>query len=147
MWIIDASPSPQRGFQQLLPLSSLCYEGKDFAISSTVPRACSLPLVRIALWGRDMRIVVLTGSFFLSNLAGFLYGKGLSVFCLATGVMILLFIALNKVNSPGIPPNGIYSRSANTKNYSGSCGMVSRSAGVSPQPYTPIQVEHYDQLR
>ena len=79
MWIIDAFPSPQRGFQQLLPLFSLCCEGNDFAISLAVPETSSSPLIRIAIWGRDMRIVILTGSFYLANLAGLLYGKGFSV--------------------------------------------------------------------
>jgi hypothetical protein len=76
MWIINAFPSPQRGSQQLLPLFSLCYEGNDFAISFVMPETSSSPLIRIAIWGRDMRIVVLTGSFFLANLAGLLYCKG-----------------------------------------------------------------------
>jgi len=148
MWIINAFPSPQRGFQQLPLLSSLCYEGNDFAISYAVPETSSSPLIRIAIWERDMRIVVLTGSLFLTNLAGLLYGKLFSVSRLATGVLIYLFIVLNKVNSPSPYPNGIYYfRSANTGNYSGSYRMVSKSAGVSPQPYRPVQVEHYDQLR
>lgn len=147
MWIIDAFPSPQRGFQQLLPLSSLCYEGNDIAISFAVPETGSSPLIRIAIWGRDMRIVVLTGSFFLANLAGLLFGKGFSVSRLAASVLILLFIALNKVNSPSPDPNGIYFRSANTRNHSESYRMVSRPAGVSPQPHRPVQVEHHDQLR
>jgi hypothetical protein len=147
MWLIDAFPSPQHGFQQLLPLSSLCYEGNNFAISFAVPEMNSSPLIRIAIWGRDMRIVVLTGSFFLANLAGLLYGKGFSVSRLATSVLTLLFIALNKVNSPSRYPNGIYFRSANTRTYLGSYRMVPRSAAVFPQPHTPVQVEHYDQLR
>jgi hypothetical protein len=147
MWIVDAFPSTQRGFQQLLPLSSLCYEGNDFAISFAVPETSSSPLIRIAIWGRDMRIVVLTGSLFLANLAGLLFGKAFSVSRLVTGVLILLFTALNKVNSPSPYPNGVYFRSANTRNYSESNRMVSKSAGVSPQPHIPVQVEHYDQLR
>lgn len=93
-----------------------------------------------------MRIVVLTGSFFLANLVGLLYGKGFSISRLATGDLILVFIALNKVKLPSSYPNGIYFRRANTRNYSGSYRMVSRSADVSPQPHTPVQVEHYDQL-
>jgi hypothetical protein len=138
MWIIDAFPSPQRGFQQLLPLFSLCYEGNDFAISLAVSEMSSSPLIRIAIWGRDIRIVVLTGSFFLANLAGLLYGKGFSVSRLATSLLILLFIALNKVNSPSPYPNGIYFRSTDTGNHSGSYRMVSRSAGVFPQPHRPV---------
>jgi len=67
------SYSPQRGFQQLLPLSSSCYEGNDFAISFAVPETSSLSLIRIAIWGRVMKIVVLTGSFFLANVAGLLF--------------------------------------------------------------------------
>jgi hypothetical protein len=147
MRIIDGFPSPQRGFQQLLPLSSLCYEGNDFAMFFAVPQTSSSPFIRIAIWGWDMRIVVLTGLFFLANLAGLLYRKGFSVSHLATGVLILLFTGLNKVNSPTPYPNGIYFYSANTRNYSDSYRMVSRSAGVSPQPHRPVQVEHYDQLR
>jgi len=46
-----------------------------------------------------MRIVVLTGSFFLANVAGLLYGKGFSVSRLAAGILILLSIGLNKVNT------------------------------------------------
>ena len=69
-------------------------------------------------------------------------------YLVATGVLILLSIALNKVNSPSPYPNGgIYFRSANIRNYSESDRMVSRSTGVSPQPHRPVQVEHYDQLR
>jgi hypothetical protein len=147
MWIIDAFLSPQRGFQQLLPLSSSCYEGNDFAISFAVPETSSLSLIRIAIWGRVMKIVVLTGSFFLANVAGLLFCNYFSVSRLATGVLTLLFIALNKVNSPRPYPNDIYFRRANTRNYSESNRMVSRSAGVSPHSHRPVQVEHYDQLR
>jgi hypothetical protein len=146
IWIIDAFPSPQRGFQLLPPLSSLCYEGNYFVISFASPGTSPSSLIRIAIWGRDMRIVVLTGSFFLANLAGLFYGKGFSVSGYVTGVLILLFIALNKVNSPSPYPNGICFRSANTGNHSGSYRMVTRSAGVFHQPHAPIQVEHYDQL-
>jgi len=116
-FVIDAFPSPQCGFQQLLPLSSLRYEGNNFAISFAVPETRSSPFIRIAIWGRDRRVVVLTGTFVLANLAGLLYGKGISVSRLATGVLILLFIALDKVNSPSPYLNGTYFRSANT-NYS-----------------------------
>jgi hypothetical protein len=79
IWAIDALPSPRLGSQQLLPHSSLCYEGNDFAVSFVVTEMGSSPLIRIAMWGRDMRIVVLTGSFFLANLAGMLYGKAFSI--------------------------------------------------------------------
>src|SRR5712671_6270558 len=85
MWIIDAFTSPQRGFRQLAPLSSLCYEGNDFITSFTVLETSFLPPIRIAIWGRDMRVVVLTGSLFLVNVVGLLYGNGFSVSILATG--------------------------------------------------------------
>jgi hypothetical protein len=138
MRIIDALSSPQRGFQQLLPLSSLCYEGNDIASFFAVPEMSSSPLIRIAIWGRDTRIVVLTGSFFLANMAGLLFSKGFSVSRLVTGVLILLFIALDKVNSPSPYPHSTYFRSADTREYSESDRMVSRSVRVSPQPHRPV---------
>lgn len=75
MWMFDVFPSLQRGFHRVLPLSSLCYEGNELVISFAVQETSSSPPIRIAIWERDMRIVVLTGSFFLANLAGLLYGK------------------------------------------------------------------------
>lgn len=138
MRIVDAFSSPQRGFQQLLPLFSLCYEGNDIASSFAVPEMSYSPLIRIAIWGRDTRIVVLTGSFFLANMAGLLFSKGFSVSRLATGVLILLFIALDKVNSPSPHPHSIYFRGADTRGYSDSGRMVSRFDRVSPQPHRQV---------
>ena len=94
-----------------------------------------------------MKIVVLTGPLFLANLAGLLHGKGFSVSRLATGILTVLFIALNKVNWPSPHPNAIYFRSANTLNYSESDRMVSKSADLSLHSHRPVQMEHYDQLR
>ncbi|SRR6266478_8154299 len=114
VWVIDVFPSPQRGSQRLLPRFSLCYGGNVLAISLAVPRTRSSPLIRIHLWGRDMRIVVLTGSFFLANLVGLLYCKLYSVSRLSIEVLTLLFIALKKVN-PSIP-RPMHFSSVNTEN-------------------------------
>jgi hypothetical protein len=58
-------------------------------------------LISVAIWGRDVRIVFLTGSFWLANLAGSFYGKRL-IFSICRSVLEVLipFIALTKVSIP-----------------------------------------------
>ena len=95
--MIDTVPSSQRGLLHLLRRSSLCSEGKDVQLLSRSPLAETRPspLISIAIWGRDVRIVVLTGLFWMANLAGSFYGKNYFVF--AFEVLILLSIALTQV--------------------------------------------------
>jgi len=91
MWIIDTFPSLQRRFRQPLPHFSFCYEGNIVAVSAFVETGSS-QLIRIAIWRRDVRIVVLTVSFFLANLAGLFYGEDPSISHLAIDVFRFFYL-------------------------------------------------------
>ncbi len=95
---MDALPSSQRGFRHLLPHSSLCFEGKGVVIPFAILKTMPSSLISIAIWGRDVRIVILTGSFWLANLAGAFYGNCFLSSCRSVvEVLIPLFIALTRV--------------------------------------------------
>ncbi len=91
MWVINAFPSSQRGLRRLLPRSSLCFEGKSVAVSFAIPKTRPSLLISVAIWGRDMRIVILTGFFWLVNLAGAIYGEHFLSFSRSV-VEILIFL-------------------------------------------------------
>jgi hypothetical protein len=142
--MIDTVPSSQRGLRHLLRRFSLCSEGKGVQLlfRSPLPETRPSPLISVAIWGRDVRIVVLTGLFWLANLAGSFYGKDYfrfrardsdsSIRSSHTG-SILHFFPINL-------------SSADMTSCSGSHRMVSSSADVCHQWHRRVQVEHPDQL-
>src|ERR1700755_3155982 len=99
MWLIDALPSSQHGSRHVLPHSFWCFEGRVATALFVIPKRKRSLLISVAIWGRDTKIVILTGSFWLVNLGGAIYGKFfyLSLSRSAVEVLIILFIALTRV--------------------------------------------------
>ena len=111
-----------------------------------IPKTRRSLLISVAIWGRDIRIVMLTGLFWLINLGGAIYGKfflNLSLSHSAVEVLIQLFTALTRV---GFSFGPIY-LDANTTSCLGSRRMVSGPEGLCHQRHKGVHVKHYDQFR
>jgi hypothetical protein len=137
LWIINALPSLQRGFRYLLLRYSLCFEGKGVVVPFAIFETRPSPLISIAIWGRDIRVVILTGSMWLINVGGASYGKGF--------IIIILFRSRGSDSSihschKGCIPSFLpkYLSSANIMSFSESQRMVSSCAGVCHKRHGPV---------